>query len=677
MTQLDRAMAVVPPEALLRLAVDSLRSHAFFTLNPEGIITSWNVGAERLFGFPRASAEAQHVSLLFPSMASVSEAMTTELVSPERPPGIRRRCQARRRDGTCLDLVVAVAAVRLDGRHLGYSLLAYEAAAEADSDSAQHTSRAVTLAEESASKLRESSALLTTEIADRTQADAARLRLLRRLVVVQEEERRRIARDLHDDLGQRLIALRLTLEPLREGADQTGESAEKLAAAMAMLEGIDEALDFLAWELKPAALDESGLADVLESYVTEWSCHSGVAARFHSQLSDAQRLAPEIEATVYRIAQEALNNVAKHAKASTVNVIVEPRGEHLALIVEDDGVGLPSDEMGDKMMGLSTMRERAAAVGGTLEFEPTPHGGTTVLAHIPMATVSRPSAGDGRSSEPEAGSLIANNGAQSTDTVLNSLRSRLQELQEAVGARDEFIATVAHELRNPISPLVFQVRLALGKTERISSSGELLSVDWVQSQLRGIEQRLHRLLETLDRLLDVSRLATGRMDLQFEAVDLAEVVQEVLSTFEAELGFARCTVTLSTRGETNGLWDRMRLEQICRNLLSNAIRFGAGQPITIIVEGNEEASTLTVRDRGVGIAPQLQKRVFERFERGMPQRSGGFGIGLWVVKSICMAMGGTIVVESEMGEGALFTVTLPRRAGGNEPGIGKSTRMPA
>src|SRR4030095_15675727 len=112
------------------------------------------------------------------------------------------------------------------------------------------------------------------------------------------------------------------------------------------------------------------------------------------------------------------------------------------------------------------------------------------------------------------------------------------ELQHAVAARDEFIATVAHELRNPVSPLIFQLRLAIEKTERTAFNGEPISADWEHSQLRRIEQHLHRLLETLDRLLDVSRLATGRIDLQLEPVNLAQVAQEVLSSFEGELARA-------------------------------------------------------------------------------------------------------------------------------------------
>ena len=303
-------------------------------------------------------------------------------------------------------------------------------------------------------------------------------------------------------------------------------------------------------------------------------------------------------------------------------------------------------------------------MGGTVEIEPTPDGGTTVLACIPLSTLShldpsRLPSEQGLVTEIEdLRGLTAS--SDSSSAVVSSIRVRLQELQQAVAARDEFIATVAHELRNPIAPLTFQLRLAIERSERLASAGEPMPVDWVQAQLRRIEQRLHRLLETLDRLLDVSRLSTGRIDLQPEPANLAQVAREVIDTLEAELAVARCKLTFSERAPATGAWDRLRLEQICHNLLSNAIRFGAGRPIDVLVDADEDFATLQVRDHGIGIERDHQTRIFERFERGMEQRSGGFGIGLWVVKTVCVAMGGTVAVDSELGNGARFTVMLPR-----------------
>jgi signal transduction histidine kinase len=259
-------------------------------------------------------------------------------------------------------------------------------------------------------------------------------------------------------------------------------------------------------------------------------------------------------------------------------------------------------------------------------------------------------------------SPIALGDAPFDDLSAAGLSGRAAQLQRAVAARDEFIATVAHELRNPIAPLMFQIRLSIDRAEQMDRSGEVVPAEWARGQLRRIEQRLHRFLETLDRLLDVSRLSSGRIDLEFEPVDLSEVVRDVAGSFEAELAVARCELRVTTPGPIVGWWDRLRVDQICRNLLSNAIRFGAGRPIHVTVEADDSDATLIVRDYGVGIPAHKQDVIFERFERGPENsRSGGFGIGLWVVRNLCAAMGGSVSVKSAVGFGSTFAVSLPRR----------------
>jgi PAS domain S-box-containing protein len=656
-------------QEILRLAIDSLTGYGFLTMDPGGIVTSWSAGAARLSGYALQDAVGRHISKLFTPDGRGSGVRIEDLEHAERQGSVSGILWLTREDGARRPVRATIAALRAESRCVGFVALAHEVeipgpggvevpgAGDTRGSAAEDTDR----------QLSESKALLATEIVDRTQAEAARIRLLRRLVVAQEEERRRIARDLHDDLGQRLTALRLALEALEASARDKDELSGAIGKALQMLARIDQEVDFIAWELRPAALDELGLTKVLDTYVLEWSRHAGIRATFLVRSGDVERFAPEVEASVYRIAQEALNNVAKHARARSVNVLLEQREEMLVLVVEDDGIGFHPIGSSETMIGLLGMRERAAAVGGTLEIEPTPDGGTTILSRIPISRRSHLERSQELTVNPAAETAISNGhgalpgSSESHGAVLGPIRVRLQELQQAVAARDEFIATVAHELRNPIAPLTFQLRLAIEKSEQIASAGESVPAEWVQSQLRRIEQRLHRLLETLDRLLDVSRLSTGRIDLQPEPMNLAAAVREVLSTFEAELAVARCKVTFSERGDATGWWDRLRVEQICRNLISNAIRFGAGRPIDVVVHADEDFATLQVRDHGVGIEPDHQARIFERFERGMEQRSGGFGIGLWVVKNICVAMGGRITVESALGEGARFTVMLPRR----------------
>jgi signal transduction histidine kinase len=636
--------------------------HACLTFDAAGTLTSWNQAAEPLVRHCGAHAAGLHVSAMTAPYGGPGAIRAGDLDQAQQRGCISRLRRLEDGDGQDRYEQVSIFSLRNSAGFAGYTVLVQPrlipaatgvGAPVADSGSASR-------------ELAESKVLLAAEIADRKQAEALRMRLLRRLVVAQEEERRRIARDLHDDIGQRLTALRLTLEAFAARLEAGTEQATTMARVLHGIARLDQDLDFIAWELRPAALDQFGLVRVLETYVAEWSRHTQIPAAFHAIPGDVQRFLPEVEASVYRIAQEALNNVAKHAAAQSVSVLLELRGDSLALVVEDDGVGCEPINQDETMIGLMGMRERARAVGGTLELEPTPGGGTTVLARIPIhATypdVVAPSDDSGDAADRVPTTDGADELADKPAASLRTIRLRLQELHRAVGARDEFIATVAHELRNPIAPLTFQLRLAINKTEHMAATGQAVPIDWIQSQLRGVEQRLHRLLETLDRLLDVSRLSTGRIDLELEPVNLAAVVRDVLSTLDAELAVARCQVSLVEEGETDGVWDRLRVEQICRNLLSNAIRFGAGRPIDVSVAGDREFARLQVSDHGIGIAADQQARIFERFERGVQQRSGGFGVGLWIVRNICVAMGGTVTVQSQLGEGACFTVMLPRGA---------------
>jgi signal transduction histidine kinase len=229
---------------------------------------------------------------------------------------------------------------------------------------------------------------LRDEITDRIQTEKDRVRLLRQIVRAQEDERRRIARDIHDQVGQQMTALRLNLAALDQGLSGDGKLRVKLDQTKTIAERLDADVDFLAWELRPAALDDIGLAEAMGTFVREWSNHSGVEAQFHTSGLDKERLSPETGTNLYRIMQEALNNTMKYAQARHVDVLLERRDNQVVLILEDDGVGFnPEKEAsadGDKGMGLIGMRERAALVGGTLQIESKPKAGTTIFARVPV-----------------------------------------------------------------------------------------------------------------------------------------------------------------------------------------------------------------------------------------------------------------------------------------------------
>jgi signal transduction histidine kinase len=226
------------------------------------------------------------------------------------------------------------------------------------------------------------------EVVERQQAEAARKTFLRQLVTAQEEERRRIARELHDQLGQQLTALNLGLQSLQEASH--GRSSRLWKQLQDIVDGLGRAVHHLAWELRPTALDDLGLHATLLNYVERWSEHSKIEVDFQSTGLESYRVPSHIETTMYRIVQEALTNVLKHAQAERVSLILERHHDRVCAIVEDNGCGFDAEAMMtsahvERSLGLLGMQERAALVGGTLHLESAPGRGATVFVRIPLA----------------------------------------------------------------------------------------------------------------------------------------------------------------------------------------------------------------------------------------------------------------------------------------------------
>jgi two-component system, chemotaxis family, CheB/CheR fusion protein len=236
-------------------------------------------------------------------------------------------------------------------------------------------------------KLNETNVVLHEEINERRRAEAERTQTIRQMMTALEEERRRISRDLHDRLGQQFTVLKLHLEHLLA---QSGVAAlrEQIEQTQALVQALDKDLDFLAWELRPTALDDLGLAAALGNFVEEWATHFSRRAEFHTSGLDDRRLSHDSETMLYRIAQEALNNIVKHTQADRVEVMLERRGDQVVLIVEDNGIGFDITQIpatnARRGLGLVSMRERAAYVGGTLEIESQPGQGTTIYVRVPF-----------------------------------------------------------------------------------------------------------------------------------------------------------------------------------------------------------------------------------------------------------------------------------------------------
>src|SRR4051812_48369614 len=235
--------------------------------------------------------------------------------------------------------------------------------------------------------------------------------------------------------------------------------------------------------------------------------------------------------------------------------------------------------------------------------------------------------------------------------------ARLYKLaQEAISAREEFLSVAAHELRTPISAIL----LTLYGTQRLTQTPGL---EGIRKKIAQMIQQLDRLTALVDRLLDVSRIRVGQLDLQPEEFDLAQCVRDVTARFTESASRVGCDLRVETPATVVGLWDQMRLEQVVTNLLTNAIKFCESKPIDVSLSGADGAVSLTVRDAGTGIPEERLPFIFERFERGVSARNyGGLGLGLYVTRQIVEAHGGSITVESRLGQGSVFRVQLPRRA---------------
>ena len=345
-------------EAELRklAAIVESSSDAIITKDLDGIVTSWNKGAEEIFGYTADEVIGRPVTILMPENRLDEEPRILERIrngeNVEHYETIRRR-----KDGTLLDISLNVSPIYDNHGHIiGASKIARD-----------------------------------MTIKRRTEAAIRESEIMHKLVQAQEAERHRIARDLHDHLGQQMTALRLRIESLVEKTRGSDTLKEEIEGIQNIALQIDRDIGFLSWELRPTELDELGLKDAMASFVREWSGQYGIAAEFQANLSmkPGERLARAIESNLYRIAQESLNNILKHAKAQNVNVMLHQHNDQILLSVEDDGEGFlyppkPSNDGKLSGFGLVGMRERAALLNGSLEVESHRGKGTTILVRVPL-----------------------------------------------------------------------------------------------------------------------------------------------------------------------------------------------------------------------------------------------------------------------------------------------------
>lgn len=333
----------------LQLIIESTKDYAIITFDLKGFITGWNSGAERIFGYSEKEVLGRYAAFLF-----TPEDQSQGIPEQEMRIALKEgRAEDERwhidKNGSRFFMSGVLHPLK-DGRVKGFVKIARDLTEWLKAEKTFHEKE-----------------------------------MLKKLVIAQEGERKRIARDLHDELGQQLTALRMKLGELRNNYEDS-VFLEQLNEIQNIAKRIDEGVDFLAWELRPAVLDDLGLVAALDTYIKQWSHFSGIKAEF--VISNLKRVifSSEVGTCLYRVVQEALNNIYKHSKATKAEIVLEKRNDFLILIIEDNGKGFNQKNKTNRQKGmdLAGMRERTALVGGTLEIESELKKGTTIYVRIPF-----------------------------------------------------------------------------------------------------------------------------------------------------------------------------------------------------------------------------------------------------------------------------------------------------
>jgi signal transduction histidine kinase len=244
------------------------------------------------------------------------------------------------------------------------------------------------------------------------------------------------------------------------------------------------------------------------------------------------------------------------------------------------------------------------------------------------------------------------------EALLQRLQSTQLELEQAVRMRDDFMSIVAHEVRTPLNGLILETQLR--KMHLARENAAAFTLDKMHAMVDRDERQIKSLIRLIEDMLDVSRIRTGKLSIRPNRFDLSALVRELLQNFAPQIDAAESSVSLEANEPVVGNWDEFRIEQVISNLLTNALRYGAKSPISVRVYSDNGQARVEVRDQGIGIGEENQKRIFQQFERVTAKHAvAGLGLGLFISEQIVTAHGGTITVESRIGEGALFRVCLP------------------
>lgn len=240
---------------------------------------------------------------------------------------------------------------------------------------------------------------------------------------------------------------------------------------------------------------------------------------------------------------------------------------------------------------------------------------------------------------------------------VEALKETKAELEQAIRAREEFMAIATHELKTPLTALKLQAQSRKRNIER--GNDAVLTPEKLAKMFESDNKQLEHLTRLIDDMLDISRISSGKFSINLEGFDLCSFIHDIVKRNLELFTAAGIQAEINSCEPINGRWDKLRIEQVITNLLTNAIRYGAGKPVKISIRTEQGRAVVVIEDQGVGIAEEDLKRIFQKFERVTGTEVSGLGLGLYIVSQIIEAHKGSIKVESHPGKGSAFTIELP------------------
>jgi PAS domain S-box-containing protein len=683
---------------LLDLLIEQVVDYAIFVLDPAGNIASWNPGAKRIKGYERHEIIGQPYALFFPEedrQAGKPNAILSHVRTHGR---FEEEAWRVRKDGNRFWASVVVTALRDESGELkGFAKItrdlterqrAEEEARRAAEERAAR--RQAELDERLVRRSRDQLDLILRSIAEGVTAQtadgkltfandaAARLsgfetaaamlaatgdEILTAFEIFQEDG---TPFPLERLPGRRALAGESSSAVVRFRVKRTGEERWSFVSGAPVLGadgGVELAVSVFreftdrrrteqAWQFLAAAGATLGssldyqttlkrVADLAVPRIADWC--SVEILRPDGGLE--QLAVAHVDPAKRELAREWRRRWPPRPESTPYRVVRSGQPEMLSEITEamiEAGAPDPEQRQMARTLGLRSAMVVPLVVGGK-----------------PFGAVSFVTAESGRRYGREDLILATEIAARASLAVENA--RAFAETRQAVETRDNFLAIASHELRTPLSALTVltSALVRMAEQDRLSQLGP----EGLKERMLRAQRQTRQLARLIDRLLDVSRLSSRDLRLEREETDLAEIARDVIARYEDAAAEIGTHITLTLSGATVGFWDRSRLDQVLTNLVGNAVKYGGGTPITVSLTGGASGHLrLVVRDEGPGIPIEHQERIFDQFQRAATSDEvPGMGLGLWLVRRIVAAHGGTISLDSRPGAGAAFAVVLPIR----------------